>query len=144
MTSLVLGEYCTTSIKDFATFPPHPKKRRNVERQMSYQYCVFLVCIALFTYLCSQMRIIKQEDTALFFFHRTRTLCRSKVTTHDALIQFWRPLHPLSRFLNLFSMLMQCGINLWSYLVNLPIVEEIFLLYCSFSLNKMLRINNFG
>ena len=28
----VLGESCTTSIKDFAIFPPHQKKRRNSKK----------------------------------------------------------------------------------------------------------------
>ena len=59
------------------------------------------------------------------------------VTTHDALIQFWRSPHPLSRLLNLFSMLLQCGINLWSYLINLPISAEVFLLYYLLFLNKI-------
>ena len=88
-------------------------------------------------YLISMVRVFKQEEMILLPSYRTCSFCRSKVTMHDAHLQFWRPLHSLSRLLNLFSMLFQCGINLWSYLVNLPIAEEIVLLYCSFSLHKI-------
>ena len=56
---------------------------------------------------------------------------------HYAHIQFWCPLHPLSGLLSLFSMLLQCGINLCCYLVDLPIAKEIVRLYCSFSLHKI-------
>ena len=46
---------------------------------------------------------------------------------------------PLSQFslLNAFFMLLESGINLGSYLINLPIAEEIILLYYEPSLNKI-------
>ena len=77
---------------------------------MSYQNCAFMVCNALFHYCRTHSQVFKQEEMILFTLQDLHFLY-SKVTTHDALIQFWLPSHLLSRLLNLFFMLMQCGIN---------------------------------
>ena len=68
----------------------------------------------------------------------TRALCRSKVTGHDALYSILASTSSAVQVLNFFSMLLQCGINLWSYQVNFQIAEKTVLLYFSISLYKIL------
>ena len=59
----VLGESCTTSIKDFAIFPPHQKKKKKKKKKKKY---ISLDLRILFL----SVNFIKSNDSALYCFFR--------------------------------------------------------------------------